>query len=256
MDETKWLVAESAGNMVWTLFSRSSGGGRIKDERFRRFGIACARRAVAALPGGSSPALDLLDNSIATGINDAVLANVRKMQQEQLKTNKDAPFGDRARQWAYSAVLKCAKGKTTMAAMAYEWALGAVVSIRGFEGGWEPAGWPRQPNHAQAEDAEQRAQADLARDIFGNPWRPPIALDPAWRTNTVVAIARQMFDTNDFSAMPILADALQDAGCEDEHILSHCRAEKPHARGCWLVDLVLENRPAAPIIPKKARRSS
>jgi hypothetical protein len=48
-----------------------------------------------------------------------------------------------------------------------------------------------------------------------------------------------MYESRDFSAMPILADALQDAGCEDESILAHCRGPGPHVRGCWVVDLVL-----------------
>ena len=57
--------------------------------------------------------------------------------------------------------------------------------------------------------------------------------------DTAVALARQMYESRDFSAMPILADALQDAGCDNEDILSHCRSDGPHVRGCWVVDLVL-----------------
>src|SRR6266545_5825376 len=76
------------------------------------------------------------------------------------------------------------------------------------------------------------------RDIFGNPFRP-LAFAREWRTDTAVALARQMYESRDFSAMPILADALQDAGCDHEDILSHCRGDGPHVRGCWVVDLVL-----------------
>jgi hypothetical protein len=76
------------------------------------------------------------------------------------------------------------------------------------------------------------------RDIFGNPFRP-VAFSPAWKTDTAVALARQMYDSRDFGAMPILADALQDAGCDSDDILSHCRGDGPHVRGCWVVDLVL-----------------
>ena len=78
----------------------------------------------------------------------------------------------------------------------------------------------------------------LIRCVFGNPFRP-VAFNPAWRTDTAVTLARQMYDSRDFGAMPILADALQDAGCEDEQVLSHCREPGPHARGCWVVDCVL-----------------
>jgi hypothetical protein len=80
--------------------------------------------------------------------------------------------------------------------------------------------------------------ASVLRELFGNPFRPA-AFDPAWHTDTVVALARQMYESRDFGAMPILADALQDAGCASDDILTHCRGAGPHVRGCWVVDLVL-----------------
>jgi hypothetical protein len=79
----------------------------------------------------------------------------------------------------------------------------------------------------------------LLRDIFGNPFRP-VAFSPSWRTDTAIALARTMYESREFGAMPILADALQDAGCDNTDILSHCRdAKQAHVRGCWVVDLVL-----------------
>ena len=79
----------------------------------------------------------------------------------------------------------------------------------------------------------------LAHEVFGNPFRP-VVFDPSWRTDTAVSLARGMYESRDFSPMPILADALQDAGCEDPDILSHCRdANAAHVRGCWVLDLVL-----------------
>jgi hypothetical protein len=90
-----------------------------------------------------------------------------------------------------------------------------------------------------ARAAERNAQAALLRCIFGNPFRPAAA-DPAWRTSTAVALARGIYDERAFDRLPILADALQDAGCENEDVLNHCRNEaQPHVRGCWAIDLVL-----------------
>ena len=87
-------------------------------------------------------------------------------------------------------------------------------------------------------DARAR-QAGILRDIFPPPAYTP-RLDRDWRTSTVAAIARQMDATGDFSATPILADALQDAGCTDETVLQCCRAAgNVHVRGNWVVDLVL-----------------
>jgi hypothetical protein len=79
---------------------------------------------------------------------------------------------------------------------------------------------------------------ELIHEIVGNPFRP-IAFDHTWRTDTAVALARLLYESRDFSAMPILADAFQDAGCDNDDILSHCRGPGPHVRGCWVVDLVL-----------------
>jgi hypothetical protein len=88
-------------------------------------------------------------------------------------------------------------------------------------------------------EAAQRTAADVIRDVFGSPFRTPL-LRPAWRTDTALSLARVMYETRDFAAMPILADALQDAGSEHADILDHCRDPKGvHVRGCWVVDLVL-----------------
>jgi hypothetical protein len=89
-----------------------------------------------------------------------------------------------------------------------------------------------------ASGAEEKAECELLRDIFGNPYRP-VTFSRSWRTNTAVTLTRQMYDSREFSAMPILADALQDAGCDSADILDHCRGPGPHVRGCWVVDLVL-----------------
>jgi hypothetical protein len=84
----------------------------------------------------------------------------------------------------------------------------------------------------------QAAMVAIFRDIFGNPFRP-VEFDPEWHTSTTVALARGMYESREFGAMPILADALQDAGCDNEEILGHCQGPGPHVRGCWVVDLVL-----------------
>jgi hypothetical protein len=91
----------------------------------------------------------------------------------------------------------------------------------------------------ESEEAERATQRARHLDIFGDPDRP-VAFDPAWRTATALLLAERMYRTRDFGAMPILADALQDAGCDSAAILSHCRGPGPrHVRGCWVIDLVL-----------------
>jgi hypothetical protein len=82
------------------------------------------------------------------------------------------------------------------------------------------------------------ALADVYRELLPNPLRT-LEWKTAWFTSTVRALAAQIYARQEFGALPILADALQDAGCDDEQILTHCRATKPHARGCWVLDAVL-----------------
>jgi hypothetical protein len=87
--------------------------------------------------------------------------------------------------------------------------------------------------------ARTERERELALELIGpNPFRP-VTFAPEWHTDTAVSLARTMYDSREFSAMPILADALQDAGCDNEQILAHCRdANQVHVRGCWVVDLV------------------
>jgi hypothetical protein len=87
------------------------------------------------------------------------------------------------------------------------------------------AGWPaRRPR--------------LRQVLFGDPCRP-VSLDPSWLTSTVVVLARGISDEGAVDRLPILADALQEAGCDHSEILDHCRGPGPHVRGCWVVDLLL-----------------
>jgi hypothetical protein len=82
------------------------------------------------------------------------------------------------------------------------------------------------------------AQAELVREVVGNPFRP-VAVDPRWRSADVVGLARGIYEDRAFDRLPLLADALMDAGCDDEQLIGHCRSDGPHVRGCWVVDLVL-----------------
>ena len=92
------------------------------------------------------------------------------------------------------------------------------------------------------------AQCHLLRDIFGNPFRPA-SLAPSvltWNDATVVRLAQATYDERhmpsgllDNVRLAVLADALEEAGCQDQEILSHCRSGGEHIRGCWVVDLLL-----------------
>ena len=108
-----------------------------------------------------------------------------------------------------------------------------------------PPGQDYDPVKWQVESQEQ---CKLLRDIFGNPFRP-VTLDPAvlaWNDSTVVRLAQAAYDERqmpeglfDNSRLAVLADALEEAGCQDLDILSHCRSGGEDIRGCWVIDLLL-----------------
>ncbi|HVK07599.1 MAG TPA: hypothetical protein VM597_02365 [Gemmataceae bacterium] len=146
------------------------------------------------------------------------------------------------------------------------WADGAVTYARVTEAKrvlWSLV-YPRSPEHGDGRDPERDAARTLrdaldgrphffelvrstrtpqrmpaiVRDIFGNPFRP-VRVRPDWLTTTAVGLARTIYEDRAFDRLPILADALEDAGCDVPALLDHCRGDGPHVRGCWVVDLVL-----------------
>jgi hypothetical protein len=78
----------------------------------------------------------------------------------------------------------------------------------------------------------------LLHDIVNNPVHP-VPIDPAWRTSTVTSLAQAIYQDQEFDRLPILADALEDAGCSNQEVLNHLRGGGEHCRGCWPVDLIL-----------------
>jgi hypothetical protein len=96
-----------------------------------------------------------------------------------------------------------------------------------------------EQNQRSAVAAEEQAQSNLLRCIFGPlPFRS-ITLDRAWLTPTVTALAQGIYEERDFDRLPVLADALEQADCHHADILAHCGGPGPHGRGCWVVDLIL-----------------
>jgi hypothetical protein len=117
---------------------------------------------------------------------------------------------------------------------------GAPIDLgpEGLEGApilLDPEGWK----------AGRREQAELVREVFGNPFRP-VAVGPTWLTPTVTALAEATYEqrqlpqgTLDLVRLAVLADALEEAGCTDADLLHHLRDRRPHVRGCWAVDRLL-----------------
>jgi hypothetical protein len=82
---------------------------------------------------------------------------------------------------------------------------------------------------------------EAIKGICGKPYKLP-ALKHAWLTATVVGVAKGMLSTGEMSQLPVLADALEEAGCDNADILDHCRSEGVHVSGCWVIDLLVGQR--------------
>jgi hypothetical protein len=124
----------------------------------------------------------------------------------------------------------------------------AFRSQRYDDGNWQ---WVADTEVEQANGyavlaAFTSAQANnckLIRDIFGNPFRSA-TIDPTilhWHDGIVTKLAQGIYEDRAFDRLPILGDALEEAGCTDEAVLEHAHAEGPHALGCWLLDALLGN---------------
>jgi hypothetical protein len=232
MTEAEWLAASDTVALLAELGSR----GPTSERKLRLFAVTCCRRSATT----SEPRL------------------TRALQVAELAADGCATPGERAA--AREDVLDVLELQVEDGTFA----LGHVSDDRVF-------GVPSSADVILAlvnvKPYDVRAASDCAhtfnrtshyvlymvREIFGNPFRP-VRFDPAWRTDTALAVARQMYESREFGAAPILADALQDAGCHCETALAHCRAAKHvHVRGCWVVDLVLGKYVAvereAPISP-------
>jgi hypothetical protein len=105
----------------------------------------------------------------------------------------------------------------------------------------------RSPGNAARQCALYAREVNLTliRCVFGNPFRP-VTLDRSWLTSNVVNLAQTIYDERDLPSglfdhqrLGVLADALEEAGCDNADILGHLRSGGDHVRGCWAVDLVL-----------------
>jgi hypothetical protein len=201
MTEEEWL--EDADELEMLEFVR----GKASDRKLRLFNCACCRI--------------IWDNLTDERCRQAVEVAER--------------FADGAATWAELYAARAAAEDASYH-MRYEDAQTAVWATD--EDSWEVAAF--YPTHQNQMVIAERCGL-LLLDIIGNPFRP-VSLAPsvlAWNDGTVPRIARGIYDERAFDRLPILADALLDAGCDDEELLAHCRSEGPHVKGCWAVDLIL-----------------
>jgi hypothetical protein len=189
--------------------------GRAGERKLRLFALACCRRVWHLLKDGRSQgAIQVLERWVD---GEAVLQEVM------------AAHGAARDAWGTPA-------RTAVSdASAVKWEARCAVQAASH------AAWAC-PGGSRAE--ERKAQANLLRCIYGNPFAAPPPIDYSWlrwSDGTVRRTAEVIYKELAFDRMPILADALLDAGCPDEEMMQHCRQQGGvHARGCWVLDLLLE----------------
>lgn len=198
--------------------------GKASERKLRLFAVACCRRLGPLLQDPRiTTALDVAerhaDGAATQADLEAVLRGAALAQRAQRR---------KALLFAYAAVMDaCGPG-----------GLGAA----------EKAAWAAAAADSRATYGERlrRTRPDLyaslaalLRDVLGNPFRP-VAVDQSWLTPAVVRLAQSIYDGRAFDRLPILADALEEAGCTHAEVLGHCRQPGTHARGCWVIDGLLQ----------------
>jgi hypothetical protein len=226
MTEQQWLASNDPQHLLhWfrgTESGADSGRGEevtLCDRKLRLFAVACCRQVWHLLT----------DKRSRWAVESA------EKYADQLLT-ADKLVAAWAEAWA--ARVFAQGGAAGAAAEAAAWAAAGIA--RGVAGE-DAARAAAQAAARAAGDGAWDAQTALLRDIFGNPWWPVRWTRPwfAWHDGLIPRMAQQIYNSRDFGAMPILADALEEAGCTNEDILTHCRQDGLHVRGCWVIDLIL-----------------
>ncbi len=241
MKEGKWLGNSNAYELIEHVGSRS-GPPRLRP--LRLFACACCRRwwpflteewARRAVEVSEQFADDRVDEAARAEAEQAA-REVNRFVTEQSSLTEEERQGALPPWWTNEVCRFMhwasiwAVMKPTAAGSVVTCESGAVQALG--RGATAPGGIPFVP---------PRDTARLVREVFGNPFRPAV-IDPrwlAWGGGTVPRMARAIYEERRFADLPVLADALEEAGCADAGILGHCREPAGHVPGCWLLDALL-----------------
>jgi hypothetical protein len=208
--------------------------------KLRLFACGCCRQVWHLIEDARSRRLVGLSEQLADGLARPLELAEAEVAARSAKSEADVASAGRSAMThvsqvgaAIDAALQTAAKEAYKAARVASGC--ALCSVGGF--------WTiDQPNPTW--EAQEKRQADLLRDLFGNPFRP--TRSTAWQAATVLALAQAAYDERSIPAgeldtgrLAVLADALEEAGCTNSEILAHCRGAGPHVRGCWVIDLLL-----------------
>jgi hypothetical protein len=231
LTEEQWLTCDEVLRLMLHLrqhcrISRVPGGRR----RLRLVACAFCRRAWHLMGQRQRELLEVVERAADGRAGRQELAGVTAELQPFLPTDRPT---DGVTELLAGAIYSAASPSPLHAA---EYSRGVVTRALFLA---EEQGRPGNP---EAPRYDRWMGAELLRDIFWVPHRPRPTLDPAclaWEGGRVTQLARAIYDERRWQDLPILADALEEAGCGDADLLGHFRSGKEHARGCWAVDLIL-----------------
>jgi hypothetical protein len=239
MTEAEWLVCADPRHMLEFV------QGKPTDRKLRLFACACCHRIWALLDVESGKNVELAERFAEGRAGNEEMPTPWPLEGLRETPSLPEEWGKlRAIGWARDATKMAAALATDRMGLfhpawqAAYYAAGAIA--------WEMVGAARKSSEAEtwasnwnaAEAGEHKHQVTLLDDIIGNPFRP-VAVDPSWLTNGVVNLACSIYENRIFDRMPVLADALEEAGCTNANMLNHCRQLGEHVRGCWVLDLLL-----------------
>jgi hypothetical protein len=229
MTEIDWLACREPKPMLEFLHQPSN---KVSVRKRRLFACACCRLLDDVLLDREiRKALDAAERYADGLIVDSTLMN----WYHRACASRNQLRGTASKQWsAYHAVTSAAVSSQYGA---WQHAYETVANALAHGSGHRPGDPEWRPARLQA----LQAMVPLLHDVFGNPFHQ-VTIDPAWlawNEGVVFRLAQGFYQDRAEDRLPILGDALEEAGCADQAILSHLRHPGPHVRGCWVVDFLL-----------------
>jgi hypothetical protein len=238
MTDKEWMTCEETHDMLQCVLNEHAANRRkVGRRKLRLFACASCRLFCDEMTDPRSlAAIEYMERFTDGEADVAKMADVQDAAHAALRNIDSRPPPNGIKRTEMSGML-AAEAAFWLVDKRANWCVYAALKTS--------AGLSDNSRHHFNADRDQkwaeqlRTMCHLLREIFGNPFHS-VVFKKSWWTDTVLSLARQMYDSREFSAIAILADALQDAGCDNDDILTHCRdANQVHIRGCWVLDLIL-----------------
>jgi hypothetical protein len=234
-DADLWDRCLTPQPMLAYLEARCDSG----DRKLRLFAVACCRRILTFLTDERSRAAVEVGERRADRLASDLEVEAARLAAREAAARRQAARGSRLgqRAWRTQLVADQAAWAACHALESSRYAVGAVARATEVVAELRGLGFDGHPGHWQCH---------LLREIFGNPFRPAAVERDwlRWNGGCVARLAQGIYAEHRFGDLPILADALEEAGCASPDVLSHCRSAGLHVRGCWLLDWAIGKEPA------------